>query len=57
MRLDHAGIPEAKIPELFKPYSQIGSSVARKHGGTGLGLSIVKSLVEAMHGPFTNSHG
>ncbi len=43
------GIGADDIPKLFTPFSQVDSSVTRKHEGTGLGLSLVKSLVE-MHG-------
>lgn len=44
------GIPEDKINNLFKNFSQVDSSVTRKYGGTGLGLAISKKLVEAMNG-------
>ncbi len=45
-----AGIPADRQHQLFKNFSQIGRSTARRHGGTGLGLSISKLLVEAMGG-------
>ncbi len=43
------GIANEDFERLFKPFSQIDSSLARKFAGTGLGLAIVKSLVE-LHG-------
>lgn len=44
------GIPENKIGDLFKSFSQTDIGTARKYGGTGLGLSIAKQLAEAMDG-------
>lgn len=44
------GIDEAALNRLFQPFSQVDSSLARKHGGAGLGLVICKRLVELMGG-------
>jgi signal transduction histidine kinase/CheY-like chemotaxis protein len=47
------GIPKDKIDRLFKPFSQVDSSVSRRHGGTGLGLSISQQYCELMGGKIT----
>jgi hypothetical protein len=40
---------EQDIPRLFTPFTQVDSSLSRRHEGTGLGLALVKQLVE-LHG-------
>lgn len=44
------GIPDERIKELFKPFSQIERGYTRNHQGAGLGLSICKQLVSLMGG-------
>ncbi len=44
------GIDAPHLEDIFKPFRQADSSLARKHEGTGLGLSISKRLVERLHG-------
>jgi PAS domain S-box-containing protein len=43
------GIAPEDLNRLFKPFTQLDSSLSRKHEGTGLGLVLVRHLVE-MHG-------
>jgi PAS domain S-box-containing protein len=43
------GISPEGLAQLFKPFSQIDSGLARKYEGTGLGLALVKVLAE-LHG-------
>ncbi|MFA6545121.1 MAG: response regulator, partial [Limisphaerales bacterium] len=44
------GIPEDKLDQLFKSFSQVDASTTRHYGGTGLGLAISKNLAQLMGG-------
>ncbi|MCC5816169.1 MAG: response regulator [Leptospira sp.] len=44
------GVDPEKVNHLFKPFSQIDSTLTRKYEGTGLGLSICDRLVKLMDG-------
>jgi CheY-like chemotaxis protein len=44
------GIPDDKLGNLFKPFSQITEGYTRSYQGAGLGLSICKRLVASMGG-------
>ena len=47
------GIADEEQTVIFDPFTQVDSSLSRRHDGTGLGLSIAKSLTEAMGGTLT----
>ncbi|MCB0162669.1 MAG: response regulator [Anaerolineae bacterium] len=44
------GIPPDRMDRLFKAFSQVDASTARRYGGTGLGLVISQKLSEMMGG-------
>ena len=44
------GIANQSYQDIFDPYSQGDSSIARRYGGSGLGLAICKEIVEQQNG-------
>lgn len=44
------GIAEDELYEVFKPFTQLQSSVAQRHGGVGLGLAISLQLANQLGG-------
>jgi PAS domain S-box-containing protein len=44
------GIPPEEFANIFEPFRQVDTGLARKHEGTGLGLSICKKLLDLMGG-------
>ncbi len=44
------GISPKHILNIFKPFRQADSSIAKKYGGTGLGLTISKKIIQTMGG-------
>jgi signal transduction histidine kinase/ActR/RegA family two-component response regulator len=44
------GIPGDKIDQIFQPFTQVDSSLTKRHRGTGLGLAISRELVVLMGG-------
>jgi signal transduction histidine kinase/ActR/RegA family two-component response regulator len=47
------GIPDARRPYIFLPFSQAEPGTFRRVGGTGLGLSLSRDLARAMGGDLT----
>ncbi|KAI9670365.1 MAG: hypothetical protein M1817_004408 [Caeruleum heppii] len=45
-----SGIPQAFLPNLFKPFTQEDESLTRQQDGLGLGLLVAKGLVRKMGG-------
>ncbi len=45
-----SGIPEAFLPDLFKPFTQEDESLTRQQDGLGLGLLVAKGLARKMGG-------
>jgi signal transduction histidine kinase len=44
------GIPQNKLEEIFRPFTQVERTLSLKRDGVGLGLAITKKLVELMGG-------
>lgn len=44
------GLSPAQIENLFQPFTQVDTSMTRKHGGTGLGLAVSRRLARALGG-------
>ncbi|MGQ0740985.1 MAG: sensor histidine kinase [Alphaproteobacteria bacterium] len=47
------GIPAEEIPRVLRPFEQVESSLARRHGGTGLGLPYADRLAQLHGGKLT----
>jgi signal transduction histidine kinase len=44
------GIPADQIEKIFGKFTQLDSSLTRRHGGTGIGLALTREIVEKMGG-------
>jgi signal transduction histidine kinase len=44
------GIPADKMENIFDKFTQLDSSLTRRHGGTGIGLALTREIVEKMGG-------
>jgi two-component system sensor histidine kinase CpxA len=57
---DHgAGVPDAALKDLFRPFYRVAAARERQTGGLGLGLAITERAVTLHHGTITatNVHG
>jgi signal transduction histidine kinase/CheY-like chemotaxis protein len=52
---DGIGVSTTEEEQLFKPFSQIDSTMSRRYDGTGLGLAICRRLCHLMEGEITFS--
>ncbi|MBU5636487.1 histidine kinase [Geomonas sp. Red69] len=44
------GIPDDQLERIFGRFTQVDSSLTRRHGGTGLGLALTRQIVEKLGG-------
>lgn len=44
------GLSAEQVENLFQPFTQVDTSMTRKHGGTGLGLAVSRRLARALGG-------
>ena len=44
------GIAADQLERIFSRFTQVDSSLTRRHGGTGLGLALTRQIVEKMGG-------
>ena len=51
------GVPESRRSELFQPFAQMDSGLARRQSGAGLGLAMCHSIVALMGGELTYQPG
>ncbi len=47
---DGEGIEAEHLPKLFEPFTQLDSSLSRRHAGTGLGLALVSRFTDMHQG-------
>lgn len=47
------GVKQDDLPKLFIEFSQVDSSLSKRHEGTGLGLALSRKIAEAHHGQLT----
>jgi CheY-like chemotaxis protein/nitrogen-specific signal transduction histidine kinase len=47
------GISAAELKQLFRPFVQANTDIARRYGGAGLGLTFVKRIAQVMGGDLT----